>query len=73
MQFLCYFVVINASEGSLCFQNFVAAIYDGDWFLGKIIDIGIDDINDGDVKVSFIEKKEKFVSMAPVCRHDLGK
>jgi hypothetical protein len=21
LQFLCYFVVINASEGSLCFQN----------------------------------------------------
>jgi hypothetical protein len=23
LQFLCYFVVINASEGSLCFQNFI--------------------------------------------------
>jgi hypothetical protein len=23
LQFLCYFVVINASEGSLCFQNFL--------------------------------------------------
>jgi hypothetical protein len=24
LQFLCHFVVINASEGSLCFQNFIS-------------------------------------------------
>ena len=36
-------------------EDFVAAIYDGDWFLGKIIDI---DMDDGEIEVSFMEKKK---------------
>jgi hypothetical protein len=39
LQFLCYFVVINASEGSLCFQNFVqekvARMLVGFWHLSR--------------------------------------
>jgi hypothetical protein len=29
LQFLCNFVVINASEGSLCFQNFLHSLNAG--------------------------------------------
>jgi hypothetical protein len=40
LQFLCYFVVINASEGSLCFQNYVILLWlmlPRDHFVSRIL------------------------------------
>jgi hypothetical protein len=38
LQFLCYFVVINASEGSLCFQNFnIDSLWLPSFFLRKTV------------------------------------